>query len=585
MNRRCLWLIAAAALPGFRFGSVRLARDAGERLEETSRRRAVDVYVDPAGDDAATGRSPSTAWRRLARVEGMPCDRPLRVWLKRGGAWDEGLAVPCSDFQLDAYGEGAAPVLNGADSAVAWTSRGGGVYRLTDAPGTEESAGNVADESGLFSFVPWTGTGTLAAASNRSFTIDPADDSVWVKTATTPTGGALTVSRRRVGVTADGKSGVSVRHLRIRRFSLHGVQFKDCVNCVVADLVVEGVGGARVGLAGATPIHAGNGVEFANACRDGAVDRLSTTDIFDSGLTVQTFDASRAAIGFVWRDVAAVRCGFAGVELSVLSNGGATGSSVSDVRVASATISSSGDGWSGRRYGTEGHGVRVMADAGAGHIAGVVLSDVSVSGSAGDGVALAGSVGTVVVERARLSGNARGISALDAAESTLRVTLTSSILDHNRGPGLFVHAPAAQGFDARHNTFHENAVVNVMVLGGDVRGRLKGNIFSSDVGSPHLYVQSRLTEGVDRNDYVEAAGIIGYNGSAYDSVSAFRAGAGQEAQGIGGSPAFFPRDGIPYALSAGSPCRGAGSPVDAPAADFTGTPFASPPSLGALEFR
>lgn len=113
-------------------------------------------YVDNAGNDANSGKTPSAAWQTLAQVNGATFNKGDRILLKAGGTWREQLTVPSSNLIVDAYGVGAAPIISGADLVTAWTLEAqAGTENFTDGTGAKpiswwyfaESSGTRADSN------------------------------------------------------------------------------------------------------------------------------------------------------------------------------------------------------------------------------------------------------------------------------------------------------------------------------------------------------------------------------------------------------------------------------------------------------
>jgi sugar phosphate isomerase/epimerase len=84
-----------------------------------------DYYVDcRAGDDGHDGRSPATAWRSVAKVNGTTFQPGDSVLLKRatrctGTLWPKGSGEPEKTIRLGAYGEGPLPVVDAAGGEAA----------------------------------------------------------------------------------------------------------------------------------------------------------------------------------------------------------------------------------------------------------------------------------------------------------------------------------------------------------------------------------------------------------------------------------------------------------------------------------
>ncbi|MFI7423111.1 right-handed parallel beta-helix repeat-containing protein [Nonomuraea sp. NPDC049684] len=87
---------------------------------------ATSYYVDPAGNDAADGHSPSTAWRTLDKVNAQTFQPGDTVRFKAGGQWTGRLAPrgsgsAGSPVTFTSYGAGARPSIAGGgvvDAAV-----------------------------------------------------------------------------------------------------------------------------------------------------------------------------------------------------------------------------------------------------------------------------------------------------------------------------------------------------------------------------------------------------------------------------------------------------------------------------------
>ncbi len=76
-------------------------------------------HVDAGkGNDSASGATPAAAWKTFRNINGRKFSPGDAILLKRGGAWEEGLApggngTPSAPITIGAYGEGPAPRING----------------------------------------------------------------------------------------------------------------------------------------------------------------------------------------------------------------------------------------------------------------------------------------------------------------------------------------------------------------------------------------------------------------------------------------------------------------------------------------
>ncbi len=66
-------------------------------------------YIDPAGNDSASGKSETEAWASLAPMRSV---KSGTVYLKKGGSWTGTLSV--SGITISSYGTGDRPIVNGA---------------------------------------------------------------------------------------------------------------------------------------------------------------------------------------------------------------------------------------------------------------------------------------------------------------------------------------------------------------------------------------------------------------------------------------------------------------------------------------
>ena len=86
-------------------------------LAQSPRGAPQAYYVDSStGDDSSSGRSPSSAWRTIGKVNSMALTPGDTVYLRRGQIWRETLeprngGAPGRPVTFTAYGSGAAPIM------------------------------------------------------------------------------------------------------------------------------------------------------------------------------------------------------------------------------------------------------------------------------------------------------------------------------------------------------------------------------------------------------------------------------------------------------------------------------------------
>ena len=98
---------------------------------------ATVYYVDSAaGKDNNAGTSTSAPWKTLAKVSSHSYAAGDQILLKSGDTWREQISVPSSGASgkpivFGAYGTGNAPIINGSDLVMNWSSFTGYIYRAS----------------------------------------------------------------------------------------------------------------------------------------------------------------------------------------------------------------------------------------------------------------------------------------------------------------------------------------------------------------------------------------------------------------------------------------------------------------------
>ncbi len=547
-------------------------------------------YIDASnGNDLNNGLSPSTSWKTLARIGQQTFSGPVVVSLKSGETWHESLTLHASDITLNRYDSGALPILDGSAEVGAWTDDGGGRYYLDVSLANGQALGNISENGTMMSFLSWQvdANTTFASAAAGTYSYDWSSGRIFIFPAQDPALNIYRISRLVTGITAKELSGISISDIEIRRFSLHGIQFNRCIRCNADNVTISRVGGAVV-VTSPTAIYAGNGIEYANTSSSGRIENVSVSEVFDSCLTVQTFESGQTASNFTFSGASLDRCGFAGIELSVLDNGGTSGSMLQNISLSDQQISDTGKGWSGRRYGTEGHGIRIKADAGAGMIDTITIERSQISRSAGSGIYLGGETEGIELHRIESAHNDEsGMQMIDASATRLEATLGSSLIHGNGAYGVTVNAPSANDLQIYHTTFHDNTPINLAVFGAPSMLTVENNLFSGNASITDIYAAAMLSNTlIDHNCYEDQPNMFGYDGSAYAGVAAFTAATGFESNGTGtGSIALNDPGAGDFTLAATSSCIGLGTAGTGVSEDYNSLPFSEPPDSGAFVYR
>lgn len=556
-------------------------------------------YVDSAsGSDANDGRSETTAWRSLEKVNMSDLQAGDTVLFRKDRAFSGGLELTRSGssgepITFGAYGTGANPVFLGLRTETGWSPEGNGIYMKTISctPG-KTGAGIVLQDGTPLAFKEWdTDAATSLGAENGVCTFDPRDLSTSViyircTDGADPATHAIDAGYHLIGVHSTGVSHISIENIAFRNYSLHGVSLRNSHDIRVSGCAAENIGGAALTVSPSI-ILAGNGFEFTLDSSDCAVTDSSASNIFDSGFSPQVFESGATARNVSFTNCVADVCGFAGIEISVLRYNASSGERIENVTVSGCTVRNSGTGWSGRRYGTEGNGIRVKADDGAGTITGVSITQTEVTGCAGSGIYVGGESGTVDVSRSLIHANAAsGILCQDAGSTnaTLKLRVTSSVVRDHTGAGaagVGYTVVNGNGFDISNNTFYGNSIsVYVGNCGG--AAAIKNNAFlASNTSQTYLYGGADLASvQSDYNCFSENGGnILGWISSAYTAVSAFALDTGLDQHSIGSDPKFVSSPGD-FHLQPSSPCKNTGVAAGV-AVDYEGAAYGATPSRGA----
>ncbi len=548
------------------------------------------------GNDSNPGDSETSPWKTLAKVSSSDFPAGSTIYLKRGQTWNEQLKLPSSGVTIVAYGTGDLPMIDGSFEISGWTDEGSGIFSKEIILSAGEAFGNITQNGTMMTPVTWNSdfSSTLGAAASDSYSFS-ADYSnfaapkfiIYIKPAMAPTAQNYRGSKFLYGIWAQNVTDIFIKNVKIQRFSSNGIYFENCQRCSADSVEVINGGGLVSGILGAQYIYAGNGIEYDTNSVSGTVMNATISNIFDSCVSPQTFRNSEISSDITFLDSTFDKCGFAGVEISVLSNGGTTGSLISNITISGVTITNCGKGWSGRRYGTEGYGIRILADSSAGTMHTIEVKETTITNSAGDAIYIGGEVGTIRMHRLNLHGNdGSGIKILDANATTLKGTVSSSLIHKNLGYGISVNAPNSAGLEVYHTTFYDNSVIQLAAFGINGSATIQNNLFFSSAALTHLFVQTTLPSStVNNNCYNNATNIFGYNGSAYSTVDDFRANTGFEIDGFGGTVGLTNPTAGDFSLATTSDCKVLGSASTGIVEDFYGSPFASPPSSGALQYE
>ena len=272
-------------------------------------------YLANAGDDAADGRTPATAWRTIGRLNaGLPAGG--RGLLRRGDVFHGTIRVKggpdaAHSTAITAYGEGAKPVITTAvrvpTGTNVWALVGRNIWKTPLEPSIP---GVLIVDGELKAELRYDYNDV-----NRMWDFAGQDGWLYVHATNNP---SLLAKEIRVTVKEDGAvlaSNTELRGLCFREIGAHGAYagwHNELVSHLrVVDCDFDTIGGSElVGYAQQahvkTPVRVryGNGVEFGHNVSDAIVEGCTFRGVYDTGTTMQGLPQ------YSWKDIHIRKCRF-----------------------------------------------------------------------------------------------------------------------------------------------------------------------------------------------------------------------------------------------------------------------------------
>ena len=100
---------------------------------------ATTYYISSNGNDANNGTSITTPWKTIAKINKSTFLPGDFILFRRGDSWREQLIIPSSGvagkpITFSTYGNGAKPIINGADLITNWVSTGTNIWSIASTP-------------------------------------------------------------------------------------------------------------------------------------------------------------------------------------------------------------------------------------------------------------------------------------------------------------------------------------------------------------------------------------------------------------------------------------------------------------------
>lgn len=530
-----------------------------------------DFFVDPAGRDSADGRTRRTAWASLARVNAARLQPGDAVYLKRDAVFAEELIIPASGSRgnpilFSAYGKGRPPTIYGADPAKGWKPVGSCWMKRMD-----RMPGIVLEDGRPMRWVRWRDNLQATEAELRPgrFTYNPETRTVYMKPSTgRPRRHSYAVSQRRHGIIGEGRNHITIRGIAVLGFARHGIVAVNAAGWLVEDNIVR-LGG---GFWEPQNTYLGNGIEFSADCHDCTARDNVVKDIFDSGLTTQTYPGGPGRPSNIVFEGNRIRqCGLAGIEIALYHHG----DRLAQCATRGNRIKRTGLGWSGLGDGTTGgHAIYIytMSETPLTLMSGISISRNRISENVGDGVYILNNCGNVAVSDNLISANlGRGIYYKLYEDTGGGLDATGNTVSRNKQSGIHFESYFGSCLIAS-NSFYRNGHER----DGRNGGRGTHNIYVHEYVRAGITFENNIVHAIEsaalwtsdsqsdsgsraqHNCYHRSAGPIAMCAGRRYTVETFKEALGDMGTSIASDPHYVDAEQDNCALRPVSPCIAAG---------------------------
>lgn len=266
-------------------------------------------YVCADGNDGADGRSPSSAWKTLQRVEAAAvcpgdsvlfhCGDVFRGHL-RTVSGEEGRPV-----FYGSYGAGPKPVLEASYAAGSpddWTPAGPGLWKCVKP--SERELGNIIFDHGRQGCAHKEDRLALLAGQDLHFTWVGDEHAVYLVSGENPAlrFSSIELAERQHIIRINGCHDVCIDHLWLRYGAAHGIQSNEVARISITRCDVCWIGGGTLYVdEKGNGVRYGNGIELWGQTEDVRVEGCRVWECWDAGLTNQTKMPGKSQRNIIWR--------------------------------------------------------------------------------------------------------------------------------------------------------------------------------------------------------------------------------------------------------------------------------------------
>lgn len=255
-------------------------------------------YVSNSGSDSNNGKSISSPWQTLDKVNSASLGAGDTILFKSGDTW-YGQLVPQSGhsnsrISYGVYGSGNKPLIHASMTKMApsdWVDQGSYIWRSAEAYPTE--IGNILFNGSMCGVRKYSNDDLTAQGE---FYYNTSTHFLTLYSKENPAGyySDLKLLSAVILVSMTGKSNINIRDLDLSYTSGYAVVGNDVSNITLSNLTMTWIGGQTY----KGEIRKGNAVEFWNNCRDALVENCTIGEVFDAGLSNQGDNAIQSNITY-----------------------------------------------------------------------------------------------------------------------------------------------------------------------------------------------------------------------------------------------------------------------------------------------
>ena len=309
---------------------------------------ATYYFDDINGNDLNNGKSITTAWQSLKKVNNTVFQPNDSILFIRGGNW-RGTLIPKSGSTLgyitySDYGTGEKPTFLGSldkSASSDWVSEGANIW--SSAISFSVDIGNlIFSNASSVGFKKWVQTDLK---KQGDFYYDKTTRKVKLFSTNNPASTYATIecALRTDIITHSNVSYVCFKNLALKYGAGHGFGGSNSHHLFIQSCDISFMGGGDLN---GTNLRYGNGVEFWGNAHDNTVEGCKIWEIYDSGLSNQSNVAASQQYNIYYRNNIVYNCTFASYEFW---NQSASAPIVNNIYVENNTFVNSGKGWGVQR--------------------------------------------------------------------------------------------------------------------------------------------------------------------------------------------------------------------------------------------